>query len=97
MYSDSGGMIVTLPCKIVNGHKEINLGVRESYEQALQEVESKGISRQSPNFAKELGNALKEKGLDSLLDGNGYPDKSKFCEFLVVEGYATSKIKGLNE
>lgn len=96
MYSNSGGMIVTLPCKIVNGHKEINLGVRESYEQALQELESKGISNQSPDFYKELGKILKQKGLDSLIDSNGYPDKSKFCEFLVVEGYATSKVKGLN-
>jgi hypothetical protein len=43
MYSNTGGMIVTLPCKIVNGHKEVNLSVRETYEKAVQEVESKGI------------------------------------------------------
>lgn len=96
MYSNTGGMIVTLPCKIVNGHKEVNLGIKKSYEEALEEVDSRGISRQSPEFNKTLGQVLKQKGLDSLLDSKGYPDKTKFAEFLVVEAYATSKVKGLD-
>jgi hypothetical protein len=50
MYSNSGGMVVTLPCKIVNGHKEVNLGVKKTYEEAIQEVESKGISKNSPEY-----------------------------------------------
>lgn len=97
MYSNTGGMIVTLPCKIVNGHKEVNLGIKKSYEEALEEVESKGISRQSPEFNRTLGQVLKQKGLDSLLDSKGYPDKTKFAEFLVVEAYATSKVKNLDK
>jgi hypothetical protein len=59
MYSNSGGMIVTLPCKFVNGHKEVNLGIKETYEKALQEVESKGISKNSPEYSKVLGEILK--------------------------------------
>lgn len=97
MYSNSGGMIVTLPCKIVNGHKEVNLGVRETYEKAVQEVESKGISRGTQEYYKALGEALQQHGLSNLVDSNGYPDKSKFGQFLVVEAYATSKIKGLDK
>ena len=50
MYSNSGGMVVTLPCKIVNGHKEVNLGVKKTYEEAIQEVESKGISKNSSEY-----------------------------------------------
>jgi hypothetical protein len=78
MYSNSGGMVVTLPCKIVNGHKEVNLGVKKTYEEAIQEVESKGLSKNSPEYYKILGEVLKQKGLNSLLDSNGYPDKNKF-------------------
>ena len=96
MYSNTGGMIVTLPCKIVNGHKEINLGVYETYQQAVDEIESKGIPRNSSEYYAALGEALKSKGLSNLLDSNGYPDKSKFGQFLVVEAYTTSKV-GINE
>ena len=96
MYSNSGGMIVTLPCKFVNGHKEVNLGIKETYEKALQEVESKGISKNSPEYSKVLGEILKQKGLNSLLDSNGYPDKNKFGQFLLVEAYTTDKIKNFD-
>lgn len=96
MYSNSGGMVVTLPCKIVNGHKEVNLGVKKTYEEAIQEVESKGISKNSSEYYKILGEVLKQKGLNSLLDSNGYPDKNKFGQFLVVEAYTTDKIKNLD-
>ena len=97
MYSNTGGMIVTLPCKIVNGHKEVNLSVRETYEKAVQEVESKGIQQNTQEFNFELGKILKAKGLSSLVDSNGYPDKSKFGQFLVVEAYTTDKIKNLDK
>lgn len=96
MYSNTGGMIVTLPCKIVNGHKEVNLGIKKTYEDAIQEVESQGISKQSPDYNKVLGEILKKKGLNNLIDSNGYPDKTKFAQFLVVEAYATTKVKGLD-
>ena len=96
MYSNSGGMVVTLPCKIVNGHKEVNLGVKKTYEEAIQEVESKGLSKNSPEYYKILGEVLKQKGLNSLLDSNGYPDRNKFGQFLVVEAYTTDKIKNLD-
>ena len=96
MYSNSGGMVATLPCKIVNGHKEVNLGIKQTYEEAVQEVESRGISRNSQEYYKVLGEVLKEKGLDSLLDRNGYPDRNKFGEFLIVEAYTTTKLKNLD-
>ena len=96
MYSNSGGMVVTLPCKIVNGHKEVNLGVKKTYEEAIQEVESRGLSKNSPEYYKMLGKVLKQKGLNSLLDSNGYPDRNKFGQFLVVEAYTTDKIKNLD-
>ena len=96
MYSNTGGMIVTLPCKIVNGHKEVNLGIRQTYEEAVQAVESKGITKKSLEYAQSLGKELKARGLDSLLDSNGLPDRSKFGQFLVVEAYTTTKLQNLD-
>lgn len=97
MYSNSGkNIVVTLPCKIVNGHKEVNLGVKESYEEAVKEVDSKGIKKDTNEYLIALGKALEKKGLTSLLDKYGYPDRSKFGQFLLVEAYATTKVKGLD-
>ena len=96
MYPNEGAMVVTLPCKIVNGHKEVNLGVIDSYKEAVNEVESKGLSKNSQEYMQELGKALQEKGLTSLLTANGYPDKNKFSQFLVFSGYTTDKIKNLD-
>lgn len=93
MYSNTGGMVVTLPCKIVNGHKQVNLAVRESYEKAEKEALAQVGDRQSPQFQKVLGDKLKEHHLDSLLDSTGRPNRKMFAQFLVVEAYTTDKIK----
>ena len=96
MYPNDGAMIVTLPCKTVNGHKEVNLGVIDSYKEAVNDVESKGLSKNSPEYRQELGKALQEKGLSNLLTADGYPDRNKFSQFLVFSGYTTDKIKSLD-
>ena len=93
MYSiDGGGTIVTLPCKIVNGVKQVNLDIRESYEKAEKRALQVSSNRQSPEFIKALGEELKKEHLDSLLDSNGLPNKNMFAQFLLVEGYTTDKI-----
>ena len=93
MYSNTGGIIVTLPCKVVNGHKQVNLAIRESYEKAEQEALAQVGDRQSPQFQKVLGDKLKEHHLDSLLDSAGRPNRKMFAQFLVVEAYTTDKVK----
>jgi hypothetical protein len=92
MYSNTGGMVVTLPCKTVNGHKQINLDIREDYERCEQKALSKVGDRQSPEFAKVLAEELHNAHLDSLLDNNGNLNKNMFAQFLVVEAYTTDKI-----
>ena len=93
MYSNTGGIVVTLPCKIVNGRKQVNLSVIETYEKAEKEALALAGDRQSPQFEKLLGEKLKEYHLDSLTDGNGRPNRKMFAQFLVVEAYTTDKIK----
>lgn len=92
MYANSGrNAIVTLPCKIVNGVKQVNLAVRDAYEKAESEaahIADKG----SAEYYRVLGKKLKEAHLDSLLDSNGLPNKNMFAQFLIVEGYTSDKV-----
>jgi hypothetical protein len=79
MYANSGrNAIVTLPCKIVNGVKQVNLAVRDAYEKAESEA-SKIADKNSVEYYKVLGEKLKKAHLDSLLDSNGLPDKNMFA------------------
>jgi hypothetical protein len=50
MYSNNGGMVVTLPCKIVNGIKHVNLDIIEIYEKAEQKALQVSNDRKSPQF-----------------------------------------------
>lgn len=93
MYDSSdGGIVVTLPCKIVDGVKQVNLDILEKFEKAEKEAFEKTHDRKSTQYEKELGRLLKEEHLDSLLDDNGLPNKKMFGQFLVVEAYASDKI-----
>ena len=92
MYANSGrNAIVTLPCKIVNGVKQVNLAVRDEYEKAEQKAANQA-TRGTNEYLRILGQELKNAHLDSLLDSNGLPDKNMFSEFLIVEAYTTDKI-----
>ena len=93
MYSNNGGMVVTLPCKIVNGIKQVNLDVVETYEKAEQKALQVNSDRNSPQFIQALAQELKNEHLDSLLDSNGLPNKNMFGQFLVVEAYTSDKTK----
>ena len=92
MYANSGrNAIVTLPCKIVNGVKQVNLAVRDEYEKAEQKAANQA-ARGTNEYLRILGQELKNVHLDSLLDSNGLPDKNMFSEFLIVEAYTTDKV-----
>ena len=93
MYANNGGMVVSLPCKIVNGIKQVNLDVLNKYEQAEQKALQVNSDRQSQQFINALAKELKNEHLDSLLDSRGLPNKNMFGQFLVVEAYTTDKIK----
>lgn len=93
MYSNNGGMVVTLPCKIVNGIKQVNLDIVETYEKAERKALQVNNDRNSPQFIQALAQELKNKHLDSLLNSNGLPNKNMFGQFLVVEAYTSDKIK----
>ena len=92
MYSNNGGVVTTLPCKIVNGHKEVNLAIKDLYEEAENEAYKIVGDRTSNKYKEVLGEKLHEKHLDSLLKSNGYPNKEMFGQFLVVEAYTTDRV-----
>ena len=88
-----GATIVTLPCKIVNGHKVVNLAIKDDYDKAVKEVSKDiPINYQNPQFVQALANKLHEKGLDSLLSGNNL-NPEMFGHFIVVSAYTSDKVK----
>ena len=93
MYDNSdGGIVVTLPCKISNGVKQVNLDILDKFQRAEKAAFEKVRDRTSPRYQEELAKQLKEEHLDSLLDSNGLPNKSMFGQFLVVEAYTSDRI-----
>lgn len=92
MYVNNGGVITTLPCKIVDGSKQVNLAVKDAYEKAEKEAYKIVGDRSSDKYKKVLGQKLHDEHLDSLLDHNGLPNTDMFSEFLIVEAYTTDRI-----
>ena len=87
-YDGSGGMMVDLPCKIVNGAKVVDLKILDDYNRAYDEFKS--LSKQEQT-QEAFGNILEQYGLYQLLDANGLPNKQVFGQFLVVTGYGVDK------
>lgn len=87
-YDGSGGMMVDLPCKIVNGTKVVDLGVLDSYNRAYEQFKALPKDQQTSDA---FGEILQQFGLYQLLDGSGLPNKSLFGQFLVVTGYGVDK------
>lgn len=89
MYDNGGGIMVTLPCKVVNGAKVVDLSVLDDYNKAYKEY--KDLARtQGPSEAL-FGQLLQKYGLAELLDEHGLPAKGRFNQFLVVTGYGVDK------
>lgn len=89
MYDGGGGIMVSLPCKIVNGAKVVNLEVLDEYNKAREEMRQ--LNQQDPEYQRNCGDILRQHGLYELLDSNGLPNKAVFSQFLVVNGYAVDK------
>lgn len=90
-YDGSGGIMVTLPCKIVNNTKVVDLSVVDEYNAAYDEYKQLPESEQTqPNFGK----ILEQHGLTELIDQTtGLPDENRFTNFLVVDAYGVDKDK----
>ena len=85
--------IVTLPCKIINGHKVVNFAIKDEFDNAIKEASKVvPIDYSNPQFIKVLSQKLHEKGLDSLLNGDNI-DPNMFGHFMVVSAYTTDRIK----
>lgn len=97
MCANTGGQIATLPCKIVNGHKVVNLQIKDLYDEAVQEADNTGYSRNSKQYQDALVRALESRNLNNLIGPDGKLDRTKFGQFLLVEGYATTKVPGLDK
>lgn len=89
MYDGGGAMVVSLPAKIKNGVKVVDLDIVNKYKEAKELYDKqKGNGPKNPELFAKI---LQDMGLNELLDTNGLPDKNRFGHFLVVTGYAVDK------
>lgn len=90
-YNGSGGIVVSLPYKIVNSTKVVDLNVLTEYNKAYEEYKKLPKEEQTqPNLAK----LLQEHGLLDLVDQTtGLPNQQRFSNFLVVTAYGVDKDK----
>lgn len=95
IYDNSGGYRVTLPTKIVNGIKVVNFDYLEAYNEIIKKLKDQGITEIHSEYQTKLGEALKDAGMDNLVDSNGLPNKDKFGMFLVIQGYTTDNVKSV--
>lgn len=93
MFDIGGGFtVVTLPCKYQNGHKVVDLSLKDEFDKAVSEVSKTiPVNWQDSNFNQALATKLKEKGLDTLLSGNNL-DPRMLGQFMVVTAYTTDRI-----
>ena len=90
MYDNGGGMVVTLPSKIVNGVRVVDLSILNQYNEAKQLFNQQKTG--DPQKDLELqAKILHDKGLDELLDSNGLPNVNRFQQFLVISAYGVDK------
>lgn len=88
MYDNSGGTMIIFPCKKdANGRTIINTDILDEYESAMKELSE--ISNPTEQQEAEI---YTKHGLMNLVDQKtGLPDRSKFAQFLVIDGYAVNK------
>lgn len=90
MYDNGGGMVITLPSKIVNGVRVVDLSILNQYNEAKQLFNQQKTG--DPQKDLELqAKILHDKGLDELLDSNGLPNINRFQQFLVISAYGVDK------
>lgn len=93
MFDIGGGFtLVTLPCKYQNGHKVVDLSLKDEFDKAVSEVsKTVPVNWQDSRFNQALADKLKEEGLDILLSGDNL-DYRMLGQFMVVSAYTTDRV-----
>lgn len=88
----SGAAVVTLPIK-VDGTVDLSLATR--WIQIQDELRKSGIQSGTPQYQQKLQYLLRNNNMESLLDSSGLPNRNRFSQFLVLEGYTSDKAKAI--
>lgn len=92
MYDNAGGTMAILPCKMVSGHKVVDLELLPRYQKAQKEINDLPKNMDDQERMQEIAKIFVENDLMQLLDPNtGLPNKNRFYQFLIVDAYGVNK------
>lgn len=92
--SATGAAVVTLP---ITPEGTVDLGIAQRYVKVLDELKKSGLQLNSPAYNQKQQALMKQEGLDNLLTSNGLPNRNRFGQFLVLEGYTSDKANAVKD
>lgn len=92
--SGSGVAVVTLPIK-VDG--TVDLDVSERWSNIIKELENSGLQPNTPEYISKQKQLLSQSQLGNLIDSSGKLNRSRFGQFLVLEGYTSEIAKTVQD
>lgn len=92
--SGSGVAVVTLPIK-VDG--TVDLDVSERWSSIIKELENSGLQPNTPEYISKQKQLLSQSQLGNLIDSSGKLNRSRFGQFLVLEGYTSEIAKTVQD
>lgn len=92
--SYGGAAVVTLPIK-ANG--TVDLGIAERWTNILDQLESSGLTPNTPEYVQRQKQLMIENQIDGLIGPDGNLNRNRFGQFLVLEGYTSEKAKAVQD
>lgn len=92
--SGGGAAVVTLPIK-VDG--TVDLDVSERWSNIIKELENSGLQPNTPEYISKQKQLLSQSQLGNLIDSSGKLNRSRFGQFLVLEGYTSEIAKTVQD
>lgn len=90
--SGSGAAVVTLPIKTDGS---VDLAVAERWAKVRDALKNSNLREGTPEYNQRQRQLMRENELEGLLDSNGLPNKNRFNQFLVLEGYTSDKANAI--
>lgn len=90
----TGAAVVTLP---INPDGTVDLEISQRYMKVLDELKRSGLQPNTDAYNQKQQSLMKREGLDTLIDSNGLPNRNRFGQFLVLEGYTSDKAKAVRD
>lgn len=90
----TGAAVVTLP---ITPEGTVDLDISQRYIKVLDELKKSGLQPNTDAYNQKQNALMRQEGLDNLLDSSGLPNRNRFGQFLVLEGYTSDKANAVKD